>query len=277
MAVMSATILALAAGRCLRSQSRALTFVLAAIVIGQTCLALEGGQPAAPHHFGVVGSIARDRTVIGVGFSGVQIAPMWVLTAAHVAPPAGAIFANDYGMSGITEVQTFPTRAPTVSPVPGALRDDLALVHLASPIHSPYFPRLADEGYLPYTHWMSSVATLVSNNPSLSRRRYGASPVQLTPRVPGYDFALSIANDVRIIGGDSGSPMFAGRLTDTDGSSVLLGVATSQVSISSGQHIGVYTRVGAYRELLDRAVQASGEHLRWADPSLSAQQAISTP
>jgi secreted trypsin-like serine protease len=239
--------------------------VLAAAAAGQTCVALDGGQAALPHHFGVVGSIAQDRTAIGHGFSGVQIAPMWVLTAAHVAPQPGAIYANEFGVSGVSEVLTFATRVPTISPVPGALRDDLALVHLSSPIRSPYFPRLADEDRRPHAQWPAAVATLVSNNPSLSQRRYGASPIELTPPVPVYGLALSVADDVRLVAGDSGSPMFMGHLADTDGSSVLIGIASAQASLPSGKHLGVYTRVGAYRHQLDRAVQVSGEHLRWTE------------
>jgi hypothetical protein len=239
----------------------------AAATLALDCVALEGGQAAAPLHFGVVGSIAPSRNAIGYGFPGVQIAPMWVLTAAHVAPPAGAIFANDYGMSGVSEVLILSTRAPTVSPVPGALRDDLALVRLASSILSPYFPRLADEDYLPHGPWLINQATLVSNNPSLKRRRYGVAAIELTPPVPGYSFALSVTDSVRIVSGDSGSPMFLGRLSDTDAFSILVGIASAQTSMPSGRHLGVYTRVGPYRELLDQAVQASGERLRWAEAS----------
>jgi hypothetical protein len=226
--------------------------------------ALDGGQPAAPRHFGVVGSIAPSRASIGQGFSAVQIAPRWVLTAAHVAPQPGAIFADDFGISGVAEVLPLTTRAPTVSPIPGAMRDDLTLVRLAAPIQCPYFPLLADEGLLPRGRWLAAVATLVSNNPGLNHRRFGASAIELMPRVPGYSFAVSASDVVRLVAGDSGSAMFLGRLSDTDASSVLLGIASSQMTLGSA-HGGVYTRVGAYRSLLDQAVQASGERLRWGE------------
>ena len=251
--------------------------VAAAIALGPTCLALEGGQPASPRHFGVVGSIAPSRSAIGSGFTAIQIAPKWVLTAAHVAPQPGAIFVNDYGMSGVSEVLLFSNRVPTVSPVPGALRDDLVLLRLASPISSPYFPQLADEATLRHGRWQVGVATLVSNNPTLKSRRFGAAAIELTSSVPGYSFALSIAPDVRIVVGDSGSAMFLGRLSDTDASSVLIGIASAQASSPTGQQVGVYTRVGAYRELLDQAVQASGEHLSWTKASASHQQTAQMP
>jgi hypothetical protein len=58
--------------------------------------------------------------------------------------------------------------------------------------------------------------------------------------------------------------MFLGHISDTDAFSVLLGIASSQMAFGSA-HMGVYTRVGAYRPLLDQAVQASGERLRWGE------------
>jgi hypothetical protein len=234
-----------------------------ALLAMRPCPALEGGEPAALHHFGVVGTIARDRKEIGSGFSAVQIAPRWVLTAAHVAPQVGAIFANDYGMSGVTEVLTFSSRVPTIPPLQGALRDDLVLIRLASAIRSPYFPHLADENYLPHGPWSTETATLVSNNPTLKHRRFVTAAIRVIPPVPGYNFALSVPGGARIVGGDSGSAMFMDRLSDTDATSVLIGIASAQGSASPAQQIAVYTLVGAYRDLLDQAVEASGEHLRW--------------
>jgi hypothetical protein len=231
----------------------------------RTAAALDGGQSAAPRHFGVVGSIASSRASIGQGFSAVQIAPRWVLTASHVAPQPGAIFADDFGISGVAEVLPLATRAPTVSPIPGAMRDDLVLVRLAAPIQCPYYPQLADEALLPHGPWLAGFATLVSNNPALNHRRFGASAIELTGRIPGYSFAVSVSDTLRLVSGDSGSAMFLGRLSDTDASSVLLGIASSQLASTSGAHMGVYTRVGAYRPLLDQAVFISGEHLRWAE------------
>jgi len=237
--------------------------------LASTGAALEGGQAAAPRHFGIVGSISATRSDIGHGFSGVQIAPTWVLTAAHVAPTAGAIFANDFGISGITSVQTFPTRVPTRAPLPGALRDDLALVHLAAPIRCPYFPRLADETAIPYGPGQALLATLVSNNPALNRRRFGAVSIESALPVPGYSFAVSSGNDIAVAAGDSGSPMFLGHISDTDATSVLVGIASAQASRPSGQPLGIYTRVGAYRYQIDQAVQASGEHVQWTETSVS--------
>jgi len=229
--------------------------------------ALEGGLPAPPGHFGLVGTIAVPGSKIGQGFSAIQIAPTWALTAAHVAPPVGAIFANDYGMSGVSEVLTFATQVPTVSPIPGAIRDDIALLHLARAIASPYLPRLADEDFLPRDPLSAGLGTLVSNNPGLNRRRFAVAPMRLTANVPGFALAVATAgasaDAVRLVSGDSGSAMFVGRLLNTDASSVLLGIASAQATAPSGLHMAIFTRIGAYRRLLDKAVEASGEQLRW--------------
>jgi len=248
-----------------------LAFLLG-LLASSSAWALEGGQAAAPRHFGVVGTIAATRAQIGHGFPAVQIAPSWVLTAAHVAPPAGAVFADEFGISGISDVLTFPTQVPTVSPVPGALRDDLALVHLAKAIPGPAFPRLADEAFLPRAPLPAGFATMVSNNPSLNRRRYGYASLQVPGPVAGYGLALCTsgadADSAYLARGDSGSPVFAGRLRDTNDLSILIGIASAQASAFSGTHMNVYTRVGPYRRLLDRAVEASGEHLRWTEGTL---------
>ena len=66
-----------------------------------------------------------------------------------------------------------------------------------------------------------------------------------------------------LVSGDSGSPLFLGRLGDTDRESVVAGVATAQTRNPTGLALGIYTRVGPYRALLDAAVEASGEKLRW--------------
>ncbi len=245
----------------------ALIAFLASSIFAVGVQALEGGLPAPPMHFGLLGTIAVPGSKIGQGFSAIQIAPTWALTAAHVAPPVGAIFANDYGMSVISEVLTFTTRVPTIAPIPGAIRDDIALLHLAKAITSPYLPRLADENFLPREPLSAGLGTLVSNNPGLNRRRFGVAPMRVTANVPGFALAIATAganaDAVRLVSGDSGSAIFVGHLLNTDASSVLLGIASAQATTPSGLHLAIFTRIGAYRTLLDKAVGASGEQLRW--------------
>jgi hypothetical protein len=248
---------------------RLATLLALATQFGHAVPALEAGLKSPPKHFGVVGSFALTRAALGSGFTGVQIAPKWVLTAAHAAPPVGAIFVDDFGMSGVAEVLIFPFKVPTQTPLAGALRDDLALVRLAAPIASPYFPRLADDAALPGQGALVAAVysgiqtTLVSNNPSMAARRFGLAHFQGLLRAPGYDFLLVASDKVAVVAGDSGSPIFLGRLNDTDQESVLAGVATAQGKSSAGASLGIYTRVGPYRALLDAAVEASGEKLRW--------------
>ena len=238
-------------------------------LFGRTAPALEAGSRALPRHFGVVGSFAAPRAALGSGFSGVQIAPRWVLTAAHAAPPVGAIFVDDFGMSGVAEVLTFPFRVPSRTPLAGVPRDDLALVRLAAPIASAYFPRLADDAALPSQGPLAAAAysamqtTLVSNNPSMAARRFGAAHFDGLLRAPGYDFLLVSSDRVELVAGDSGSPLCLGQLNDTDQESVLAGVASAHTRNAAGSHLAVYTRVGPYRGLLDAAVEATGEKLHW--------------
>jgi len=232
--------------------------------------ALEGGFRAPRGHFGIVGCFALSRADLGSGFSGVQVAPRWVLTAAHVAPPVGAIFVDDYGMSGVAEVVRFSNKAPASTPLKGAISDDLALVRLAAPIASPYFPRLADDGSLPSEGRLSAAAhshlllTLASNNPSIKSRRYGFAAFAGLYRAPGYDFLVVASGNTALVAGDSGSPLFVSQLLDTDQDSILAGIASGQTRSTDGVSIGVYTRIGAYRALLDAAVGSSGETLRWS-------------
>jgi len=238
-------------------------------LFAQGTSALEGGAKAPHGHFGIVGSFALNRAGLGTGFSGVQIAPKWVLTAAHAAPPPGAIFVDDCGMSGVAEVLTFPFKVPTQTPLAGALRDDLALVRLAAAVECPYFPRLADDTALPAPGVLPSGAysviqtTLVSNNPSMTARRFGHAQFLGLFRVPGYDLLLIASDKVALVVGDSGSPVFLGHLSDTDQESVLAGVASAQGKGIGDRALGIYTRVGPYRALLDGAVEATGEKLRW--------------
>ncbi|RZI83314.1 MAG: fibronectin type III domain-containing protein [Rubrivivax sp.] len=64
----------------------------------------------------------------------VQIAPRWVLTVQHAAPPLGTVFTNAYGSSTVdaSYLET-AERAATGRPNSG----DLALLHLSTPIPVP--------------------------------------------------------------------------------------------------------------------------------------------
>ena len=229
--------------------------------------ALDGGESAGVGHFGIVGTLSPDRNTIGQGFPAVQISPHWVLTAGHVAPAVGAIFANDYGMSGVAEIRSLRTLVPTVSPIAGAARDDMVLVRLAREIASPYFPILADEDFLPHRPFPAGRATQVSNNPSLRKRRYAYCRLQWTARVPGYSLALAYPEEGvmggTVVSGDSGSPLFFEHLTDSNEQTILLGVASAHLKEATGQILGLYTRLGAYRKRLEAAAASTGDVLVW--------------
>jgi len=236
--------------------------------------ALDGRAAFATIRFGVVGTVSSGAPS-GGGFSATQIAPSWAVTAAHIAPAVGLSFRNDFGNSTVAEILSFPTRAPTDSPLPGALRDDLVLVRLAAPIHALYLPQLADDATFLSRASPGLALTLVSNNPDAAHRRYGAAELAGVFNRIGYPLVVSIGKQLDVVRGDSGSALFLGRIKDANASSVLIGVASAQGSTAQGQSFGVYTRIGAYRAALDAAVAASGETLNWATPPLPSLPPLS--
>jgi hypothetical protein len=233
--------------------------------------ALEGAMPAIARHFSVVGTISPRAGPVGQGFSAVQVAPRWAVTAAHIAPAAGWVFASDSGLSGIVEVLTFPSSAPTRSPIEGVPRDDIALLRLGRAISSPYYPRLADDSYLAPILRTAPMATLVSNNPGLKERRFGFVHLEFLKEVAGYSLAIATgldgagsAHGAYVVPGDSGSPVFMGHLLNSSEASILVGIASSEIVDHAGGRHSVYSRVGAVRGQLDEAVRSNAETLRWA-------------
>jgi hypothetical protein len=241
---------------------RALQSLVALALAPASGRALDGADAAPTRQFGVVGSFCAPQDTARNGFPGTQIAPSWVLTAAHVAPAAGRRYVNDFGDALVAETVGLARGAPTQPPFDGALRDDLVLVRLAAAIPTPYLPRLMDdEAFL--RRRANSDFTLVSNNPRLQARRVGYGALRAVTRRSGFDFLIIASRRVQLAGGDSGSALFLGHLARADGDSVLVGVASARSTDQDGASIAVYTRVGVHRGALDAAVGAAGEQLTW--------------
>lgn len=229
----------------------------------QAAAALEGFGVWSTPNFGIVGTFSKASSPAAQGFSGIQIAPSWIVTAAHVAPTVDSFFTNHYGAAAVAGIVRAQTTAPSDSPLPGAPRDDLALVRLTSPIAAPYLPRLLDDEMLMHRRANPDACTLVSNNPGLSHRYAGFARVQALIRREGYEFVLAEGDGVNLVSGDSGSAMFLGFLRHASVEAVLFGVASARTVDKKGQNIGVYARVGAHRKMMDEAMAGSGQRLSW--------------
>jgi hypothetical protein len=249
---------------CRAARRRTLQQLSILLCAAPAARALEGLAAVATRRFGIVGTMTESHDGAAGGFPATQIAPSWVITAAHVAPPIGRRFVDDFGAAPIGAVTRLSTAAPTQPPFDGALRDDLALLRLVTPIAAPYFPRLIEDPGLERQR-AGVVLTLVSNNPGLAQRRTGQGMLRTLTRRRGYDFMVVVPRGLRLVGGDSGSPLFLGRLADSNGRSILLGVASARSTDPAGLDIGVYSRIGAHRPALDALVGESGERLIWLD------------
>lgn len=190
------------------------------------------------------------------GASGVLIASQWVLTARHVGQglQAGASnFSSLLGNSLIDGVYLFDD-----SPMPA---NDLALLHLSSAIAGPV-PVLAGKaitgqqvaGYGPVT-----LVTGANQSPQGVGQATVAA-VQTNHRTAAGNLPVNwviTEGPVYVQGGDSGSALFKGSVTDTPGS-VLIGIASSSMVDAQGVHRSAYVQVGAYRSWIDQVMASGG-------------------
>jgi len=248
---------------CRIARRRTLQQIAGWLLLPAAAGALEGPAALATRKFGLVGTLADAQDAQQRGFPATQIAPSWIITAAHVPLDLGRRFAHDFGWALAAAVSRLSTTAPTQAPFDGAVRDDLALIRLATPILTPYLPRLMDDGIL-QRQPAGGDLTMVSNNPGLRDRRSGFAGLRAFTRRQGYDFLIVGPRGLQLASGDSGSPLFLGHLTDTDADSVLVGVASARSTDQAGRDIAVYSRLGPHRAALDALVGESGERLRWS-------------
>lgn len=172
---------------------------IAASLFFTSAMAIEGPAAFVPSQSGATypGTVVPAtawKLVGSLGASAVQIAPRWVLTAAHVGAGVGQTFANAYGSA----------KLDAVVQVPGG-KADLALVHLATEIVVPpaELPALLGD-FLDDT----------SNNlpgQMLAAGRGGFAAVKAHWLAASEDTTVqmpSSVSGVSAIGGDSGSGVF---------------------------------------------------------------------
>jgi hypothetical protein len=196
-------------------------------------------------------------TVGAGGLDGVLIAPNWVLTAAHVAGSA-TTFQSGYGSAAVDAAYRAPGAAfPS---------NDIALLHLATPIAADLFPTLAS---VALSSGDASAYGAVTAAVAGSGGQFYAWSV-LTGAIDSaesdsgatltvhYLAVAAAANGSALLqGGDSGSALFAGQAEDS--AALLLGIASA-----TGNATSYYVQPAAYREWMDATMAASGQHALWS-------------
>jgi V8-like Glu-specific endopeptidase len=183
-------------------------------------LALQGGvvDSNASATFAGVGSL----TVAGAGtFSGVLIAPQYVLTAGHVAGPGAdpSLFTFNVNLDALPAGER-SFAVTDITPAPGfggfltgqITRNDLSILRLDRPVPDavPRYALLTDALAL------GQEITLVGyGGTGAATKRQGTNIVDVLDATPGavpdvfaYDFDNDTSNQATVIGGDSGSGMF---------------------------------------------------------------------
>ena len=209
------------------------------------------------------GTSTTDFKVVG---DGVQFAPNWVLTAAHVGLSPGGSYSNGWGTSLIDTVYAPPNSGTFPF-------NDLKLVHLSNAINGAPVVQLSS------TLWTDTAFNLL--NPSLNINVTLTTNSNQAPQ--GYafgqlrEFATSATVDIDpgpatnlqtgavnwlvthqnsftapyVQGGDSGGGLFLGHVTDS--TSPLLGIASAQLNDINGAntYASAYVSVASYRTWID--------------------------
>lgn len=206
-------------GAAVRLRRACLAGALCAVPVA-SAWALQGGavDSNADATFAGIGSL----TVAGNGtFSGVLVAPQYVLTAAHVAGPGAD--PSDYTFNVNLDSlpagdRTFAVTAITVAPGftgfhPGEItRNDLALLRLDRPVPAsvPTYAPLSvglvlDQQVTLVGYGGTGAPTVKNRGTNLVEFLDPAPSAGSVPDVFAYDFDSDTAAQATVVGGDSGS------------------------------------------------------------------------
>lgn len=237
-----------------------------AVGFGLTALpahALEGGT--ATSNFAVVGAIG--------GTSGVLIADNWVLTAAHVAKnvSTGATTFNSFqGTSVIDQVFLFSHEAFPAN--------DIALVHLSTSISGEH---AVLNGSVIHDSQVEALGPLTAASAQNQQPNgYASTTAIAATATDEVDTGSNTVNWLltqggTVQGGDSGSALFLGQVTDSHGAP-LLGIASALIAFDDGSpSLSGYVQVSAYRSWIDTTLSFNGgQQATWVsavpEPSLPA-------
>ena len=232
-----------------------------------SCAAVAGLCGTLPAHAIINGAPTASFTAVGElgGTSGVLIADNWVLTAAHVANSltiGSSSFVSLDGSSLIDAIYTFSS-----ADFPS---HDIALVHLSSSLDIAT-PLLND--LVITSGQVASLGTLTlasaqnqSPNGYAITTAYGVTSTYPVGDAPPVTVNWLLTNgDARVQGGDSGSALFAGEITDSAGE-VLLGIGSAfLINDDTGMAEGsAHVQVASYRNWIDATMASSGQQAIWA-------------
>lgn len=232
---------------------------------------------APPAHALVNGTDTSSFSAVGAvgGATGVLIADNWVLTAAHVANGIGAStisFESLLGSSLIDGVYTFTSDAFP--------NHDIALLHLATSIDADT-PILNDKvikasqasSLGPLT--MASAQNQVPNGMGTTTAATAKSSYTDSSSGTTYTVNWLITNGSAYVeGGDSGSALFKGAVSDSGGS-LLLGVASASLTDAFGNPESAFVQVASYKTWIDSTMASSGQQARWLSSPVPEPSTVS--
>lgn len=240
----------------LRHPLTMMALLVAAIAFAPSSMALTNGT--ATSAFTAVGSFN--------GASGVLIDDHWVLSAAHVARdvvPGTLSFSSAIGTAQVDALYFAGTSA-----YPG---DDLVLLHLGTALSSSSLPLLESQVFDTSAAAALGSVTLVSAQNAVPR---GTAQASASTAAATYTDAsgtvyttnwLITTGPAHVETGDSGSAAFLGSVTDSAGS-VLLGIASADITHPDGSHDSAYVQPGAYRQWIDTTLATTGDTAAWTAP-----------
>jgi V8-like Glu-specific endopeptidase len=241
--------------------------------LGQVLFCLATAAVAAPAAALTNATVTTtDFTNLGTlgGANGVLVAPNWVLTAAHVAGNSSALIGTSFqsadGSATVDAAYVFDGSSNFPD-------NDIALVHLSSAISSGALPTLNDSATNEAMVYFGGDVTLASAQ-SAGQRSYGFAN-GLGGTTTYTDPNTSVTSTVNWIltagatnteGGDSGSALYLGQVTDGTGQ-VLMGIASADGNYL-GSSFSAYVDVSAYKDWINQTIAGSGlsgstQTVRW--------------
>jgi V8-like Glu-specific endopeptidase len=212
------------------------------------------------------------------GATGVLIADNWVLTVNHVAAGVTAGSSSFVSLTGSSAVDAVYRYSTAAFP-----NNDIALVHLSSALSSSGVPVLNDVALKSST--LSSlgsltVASATNNTPNGTGQVTAQSLMATYKDSAGVSYTTNwivTTGAVHVEGGDSGSALFKGTVSDSAGA-LLLGLASAALTDGSGNAESAFVQVAAYKSWIDSTMASSGQKATWLsavpEPSTLALSAL---
>ncbi|CAH0355077.1 trypsin-like serine protease [Aquabacterium sp. CECT 9606] len=234
---------------------------------------------ASPAHAIVNGTSTTSFTAVGElgGASGVLIADNWVLTAAHVANGLTVGSSSFDSLSGASLIDAVYTFSSAAFP-----NNDIALVHLTTALDTAT-PILNDQ--VIKNNQVASLGTLTmataqnqTPNGFATTLASGAIITNTQNNVTSTVNWLITDGQAYLQGGDSGSALFKGVVSDSAGS-LLLGIASAALTGDTGNSEGsAFVQVANYKSWINATMASSGQKAIWAssvpEPSTLALYAM---